>query len=79
MKNPAEIDAFCDRCKKYKDTCLVVPYRVPPRLTPPPTEPLIGPDYFSERVIIDMEDIRTPTAVICRDCRRLKEDFAAES
>ena len=71
-KHPGEFESFCDRCKEYKGSCLIVPYDVPPRLTPPPTEPVIGPDYIDERVVIDMDDIRVPTAAMCRECRARK-------
>jgi len=72
MKSSAEFIATCDRCKRYKDTCLIVPYAVPPLLTPPPTEPLIGAGYIIERQVVDLEDIRIPTAAMCRECRELK-------
>jgi hypothetical protein len=73
-RHPGWFSAICDRCKQYKSDCLIVPYRVPPRLTPIETEPVIGLDYIGEREIIDPEDIRIPTAVMCDDCFQKREE-----
>lgn len=75
MKEPGEFDALCDRCKQWKETCYNVLYYRPMRVTPPPTEFVIGPDYIAERVVIDPVDIRPPTAIMCRECRELKAKF----
>jgi len=71
-KHPAQFSTFCDRCKRYRADCLLIPYARPPSLTPPETEPVIGVDYITERVVIDPEDIRLRYAAMCADCRVLK-------
>lgn len=76
---PGEFSTFCDRCKQYSDTCLLVPYRRPPLLTPPEMEPVIGPDYIDERVVIDPEDLRMKHAAMCRVCRELKQQFKSDT
>jgi hypothetical protein len=68
-----EFQAICERCKQYKNSCLRVPYSRNPLLTPPPSEPLIGLDYITERQVIEVEAIHFPDAVMCRECRELKE------
>lgn len=74
MKAPGEFEGLCDRCKQFKDSCLIVPYDVPPRLTPAPTETVIGPDYIDERPVFNIDDIRLPRATMCRECRERKRE-----
>jgi hypothetical protein len=72
---PGEVTATCERCREYKHTCLNVAYQPQPQLTPPPTEVVIGIDDIYERPVIDIEDIRVPHAIMCRECRKLNERF----
>lgn len=76
MNHPGEFWGECDRCKQWKGTLLTVAYARPPRLTPPPVEFVIGPDYIAERYPIDPDDIRLPRADMCRECRELKAKYA---
>lgn len=72
---PGEFNAFCERCREHKQTCLNVSYQRPPLLTPAPTEIVVGVDDICERPVIDLDDIRIPHAIMCRECRKLNERF----
>lgn len=74
--HPGEFAAVCDRCKDYMYDCLRVAYNRPLPLVPPPTEPMIGPDYITERVFIDRGDMRHPIVVMCAECRAAKALFS---
>ena len=74
--HPGEFCATCDRCKDYRPDCLRVVYDRPLPLTPPETEPMIGPDYITERVFIDREDMRRPIVTMCAECRAAKALFS---
>lgn len=78
MPHPWDTSAICERCKLYKPDCWVVPYNVPPMLTPPPVEIIVGPDYIREEPVIRWEDVHVPNVLMCAECRAKKVAYASK-